>query len=695
MSDSSRGEARNCRREVPRSCSSRRGSRTRGIFSRRFRLLDLTLAACATRPLASATMPTLAERRRREAQEAALQGKIGADPLRFSHANGRSNSTAPPPSRDARDAASRRLSSAQPAAYAAVGAAASGAPPSPPPNRRMSAAAKVRPQNAGDHRSYAQRKAHAARLPEKVGSGKNWAAVNAAAQAVQPSDAELVYAHAQQGGGRLGRQPARRVAARRLATAPPRRNAPFLSAANPLHPLLAGIDFRTAASIDGGGDDGDSDLSAVATSPEQQARRLSTAQVTRPRARFSARNFVVARCGRATRPPRCDRDSLASDAHAPPSLHAARRPPHRRRRSHWRPAAQGVAAHFVPRLARPPPRRRSPRREIGGARPGDTALDLQRRRPHRRRRRRRRRWLWRRRRRRRRWREWHTAGSASHAEAFPEREMFKARKGSLTRAGGSTKNLTNLLGSVEFGKGGHAGSCEVRSRPSRAHVLAFSSTPLAAPPAGIHASRTGRCRGAHQLRGRRTDLCPATTSPRPATRPRRRQRHPQSADPAARRDRDLGRQLRQSRTTPCPAGAPLPPAHVRAADGGGESPNDVPAAAQAVEPRRMYPRHSEGGVRWRPIDACGRRCGRAVSRRLRARRVQRREPSRTSPAFSLRREKPPSLVAVPTDGLALAEPSKESASLPKSTLLTARRLREELARCEQARKARPQCCAVK
>ena len=117
-------------------------------------------------------MPTLAERRRREAQEAALQGKIGADPLRnsFSHANGSGNSTAPPPSRDARDAASRRLSSAQPAAYAAVGAAASGAPPSPPPNRRMSAAAAVRPQAAGDHRSYAQRKAHAARLPEKVGS---------------------------------------------------------------------------------------------------------------------------------------------------------------------------------------------------------------------------------------------------------------------------------------------------------------------------------------------------------------------------------------------------------------------------------------------------------------------------------------------------------------------------------------------
>ena len=51
-------------------------------------------------------MPTLAERRRREAQEAALQGKIGADPLRnsFSHANGGGNSTAPPPSRDARDA---------------------------------------------------------------------------------------------------------------------------------------------------------------------------------------------------------------------------------------------------------------------------------------------------------------------------------------------------------------------------------------------------------------------------------------------------------------------------------------------------------------------------------------------------------------------------------------------------------------
>ena len=40
-------------------------------------------------------MPTLAERRRREAQEAALQGKIGADPLRnsFSHANGGGNSS--------------------------------------------------------------------------------------------------------------------------------------------------------------------------------------------------------------------------------------------------------------------------------------------------------------------------------------------------------------------------------------------------------------------------------------------------------------------------------------------------------------------------------------------------------------------------------------------------------------------------
>ena len=71
----------------------------------------------------------------------------------------------------------------------------------------MSAAAAVRPQAAGDHRSYAQRKAHAARLPEKVGSGKNWAAVNAAAQAVQPSDAELVYAHAQQGGGISGVNP--------------------------------------------------------------------------------------------------------------------------------------------------------------------------------------------------------------------------------------------------------------------------------------------------------------------------------------------------------------------------------------------------------------------------------------------------------------------------------------------------------
>ena len=176
-------------------------------------------------------MPTLAERRRREAQEAALQGKIGADPLRnsFSHANGSSNSTAPP-SRDARDAASRRLSSAQPAAYAAVGAAASGAPPSPPPNRRMSAAAAVRPQAAGDHRSYAQRKAHAARLPEKVGSGKNWAAVNAAAQAVQPSDAELVYAHAQQGGGISGVNP---HGASPPVDAPPHRlatNSPFLSA---------------------------------------------------------------------------------------------------------------------------------------------------------------------------------------------------------------------------------------------------------------------------------------------------------------------------------------------------------------------------------------------------------------------------------------------------------------------------------
>ena len=177
-------------------------------------------------------MPTLAERRRREAQEAALQGKIGADPLRnsFSHANGGGNSTAPPPSRDARDAASRRLSSAQPAAYAAVGAAASGAPPSPPPNRRMSAAAAVRPQAAGDHRSYAQRKAHAARLPEKVGSGKNWAAVNAAAQAVQPSDAELVYAHAQQGGGISGVNP---HGASPPVDSPPHRlatNSPFLSA---------------------------------------------------------------------------------------------------------------------------------------------------------------------------------------------------------------------------------------------------------------------------------------------------------------------------------------------------------------------------------------------------------------------------------------------------------------------------------
>ena len=98
-------------------------------------------------------MPTLAERRRREAQEAALQGKIGADPLRnsFSHANGSSNSTAPPPSRDARDAASRRLSSAQPAAYAAVGAAASGAPPSPPPSIEA-AVRKSMPARRGSRR---------------------------------------------------------------------------------------------------------------------------------------------------------------------------------------------------------------------------------------------------------------------------------------------------------------------------------------------------------------------------------------------------------------------------------------------------------------------------------------------------------------------------------------------------------------